>query len=367
LRIALLAPRYWPEVRRGSERLVHDTAVELSRRGHHVTLLVTHPGPAEETVEEGFQVVRMRRPPTPMRMRPYEGYLTSIPWFVLRLARGRFDIAHAFFPSLAWAAVVARRLGGPPVVFSQHGIPTREYLVGARWRLEILQRVLAEAAVVTVLSEAAAEPYRRYLHHEPVIVGGGVDVQAFASARPRDPTPTLICAAALNDARKRGAVLFAAFNRLRRSQPETRLLLAASDDPESAFGGADLPPLPTGVERVTAEDTGVLAGLYASAWASVLPAIEEAFGLVLIESLAAGTPVVAARSGACPEIISDERFGRLFETDDPDDMARAMAEAMQLADQPETSSLARQRAKEFDNARVVDSLERHYEDALMAA
>ncbi len=60
----------------------------------------------------------------------------------------------------------------------------------------------------------------------------------------------------------------------------------------------------------------------------MLPSVDEAFGLVLVESLAAGTPVVAARSGACPEIVTDDAIGRLFEPDDADDLARAMGEAI---------------------------------------
>ena len=72
--------------------------------------------------------------------------------------------------------------------------------------------------------------------------------------------------------------------------------------------------LPDGVEVIAASsDPGELGALYASSWVGVLPAVEEAFGLVLVESLAAGTPVVADDSGAGPEILAgDERIGRIF-------------------------------------------------------
>src|SRR5439155_1593557 len=83
------------------------------------------------------------------------------------------------------------------------------------------------------------------------------------------------------------------------------------------------------------------ARAYAGAWASVLPSVDEAFGLVLIESLAAGTPAVAARSGACPEIIDDDRVGRLFAPDDADDLLRAMEEALDLGSEAETSAPSR--------------------------
>jgi len=45
VRIALLHPTYWPEVRAGSERLVHDRATELAGGGHEITILTTHEAP----------------------------------------------------------------------------------------------------------------------------------------------------------------------------------------------------------------------------------------------------------------------------------------------------------------------------------
>ena len=53
MRIALLHPTYWPEVRRGSERLAHDLGATLARRGHDVKLITTHPSPAARSHEDG--------------------------------------------------------------------------------------------------------------------------------------------------------------------------------------------------------------------------------------------------------------------------------------------------------------------------
>ncbi len=57
---------------------------------------------------------------------------------------------------------------------------------------------------------------------------------------------------------------------------------------------------------------------------------EEPFGLVMIESMACGTPVVAFAKGAAPEIIVDGRTGRLVPPGDVDAMCAAVAEAEQL-------------------------------------
>ena len=130
-------------------------------------------------------------------------------------------------------------------------------------------------------------------------------------------------------------------------------------DPGTLGGGAD-----AGVEVAIARDTAALAAAYRSASATVLPSDDEAFGLVLIESLAAGTPVVAARSGACPEIVDDVRVGRLFEPGDPADLARALAEAIELASDPATAETCREHARRWDWARVVERYEAFYAAAL---
>ena len=60
-----------------------------------------------------------------------------------------------------------------------------------------------------------------------------------------------------------------------------------------------------------------LAAAYASADAFLFPSATETLGLVLLEAMAAGCPVVAARSGGIPDIVTDGVNGYLFEPDDP--------------------------------------------------
>ena len=359
MRVALLHPTYWPEVRRGSERLIHDLAVSLAAAGDEPVIVTSHPGAGTRTVEDGVEVIRARRPPEPHRLRFYEHHLEHVPNVVWRLARERFDLAHAFYPSDAWAAVRAQRLGGPPVIFSFHGIPAREHLVARRGRIAIIKDAIAGAAATTVLSEAAAGPFRRYLLAQPRVLPGGVIARDFETAAERSPDPTLFCAASLGDPRKRADTLFAGFTALRDRRPQARLLVARSRDPVMS---PEPVTLPGGAEWIEVDRTADLARAYASAWASVLPAEHEAFGLVLVESLAAGTPVVAARSGACPEIVAGDEIGRLFEPGDAGDLARALDEALELAGDAGTAAACRRRARDFDWPRVVRRYRELYEE-----
>ena len=366
MRIAFMHPTYWPEVRRGSERLIHDLGAGLASRGHDVTLITSHPGSGSVASEDGFEVIRNRRLPLLRPLRWYEDHIINAPGAAYRLWRGDFDVAHAFFPTDAWAASYARkRLGGPPFVFTIHGIPVREYLVARRYRLEMQLALVQEAAATTVLSEAAAEAVRRYLLVDPAVVSGGVICSDFEVERSPDRAskgPVIACAASLRDPRKRAGVLLEAFARLRERHPDAELHLVRPRDPLILQEHAQ--ERPEGVRWIEASETRELARLYADADISVLASVGEAFGLVLVESLAAGTPVVAARSGACPEIITDDRIGRLFEPDDPDDLLRAMEEAIALRTVDGTAETCRTRARDFDIGHALDSFEAIYADAL---
>jgi phosphatidylinositol alpha-mannosyltransferase len=362
-RIALVHPAYWPEVRRGSERLINGLATSLVRRGHTVSIVTTHPGPSTETDEDGVHVIRSRRPPKLPRTADREYFLEIAPVAAMRLLQGDYDVAQAFFPVDAWAAVKAKRAGGPPVGFTFHGIPVRQYLVARRRRLGMVQEAAREADAVSVLSEAAARPYRRYLMRDPVVLPGGIFCDDFEVDVERDDHPSLICAASLGDPRKGGRLLLEAFGLVRERIPEARLLLAGGRDPFMSSISLDLP---AGVELFDGDDTAELAAAYGRAWASVLPAIGEAFGLVLLESMAAGTPPVAMRSGACPELLGDG-IGALVEPGD----ARALADALEgaLAAPPDEAKreACRLRAREYDWERVAGLYEDFHRLAMAPA
>lgn len=352
MRIAHLIPTYWPEVARGGERFVHDLAGAQAATGADVSILTGHLGSRRVDAEDGVEVIRRRRIGELAPLRHYELHVTGIPGAVREIDRGRFDLVHAHFPADAAAAAIARRRGGPPFVFTIHGLPDRRYLVARRYRLEMFERAVAAAAVCTLGSEAAARPFRRYMRREPVVIPPGVVTADFASEAEREEPPALICAASLGDPRKRAGLLFDAFERVRRERPELRLRVFETHDPVMS---TVLGPVPGGVEVLAARsDPRELAALYASSRVCVLPAVDEAFGLVLVESLAAGTPVVADDSGAGPEILAgDEQIGRIFTRDDPAALAEAIGTALALAEDGATRDRCRTRAADYDWGRLL--------------
>lgn len=350
LRVALLHHSYWPEVRRGTERFLHELAAGLVAAGHRPTLITSHRGLPSRTLEDGLEVVRHWRPPEGrLRRRGYQPHLSHLPLSYLSLARGGYDLAHALYPTDALAAVRWSRRHRRPAVVTFMGLPERAALVSTRDRVETIRRVAAGASAAISLSEAAAAAFRHELGVATRVIELGVDLGCFCPGGARGSEPTIFCPAAIDDPRKRTGVLVDAFARVRAQRPDARLVLVGNR------AAAQRTVAPPGVDYVDVfADTHALARAYRSAWVTALPAVAEAFGMVLVESLACGTPVVASDDGHPATLLRDRpEIGRLASPDDPRALAAALLAALQLVADPQTAARCRARAQDYPMGRCV--------------
>jgi glycosyltransferase involved in cell wall biosynthesis len=67
-----------------------------------------------------------------------------------------------------------------------------------------------------------------------------------------------------------------------------------------------------------------LAVEYVGAACFCLPTVQEGFGIVFAEAMAAGLPVIACRAAAVPEVVEDRRTGLLVNPRSPEELAMAM-------------------------------------------
>ena len=352
MRIALLAPAFFPEVRRGGERLVRELADDLLRRGHRPRLITAHRGRPSRTVEDGLPIVRLPRPPIESRLarRAFEDYLTHAPLSYLELMRGDEDVAHATHPPDAVAAAAS----GRPAVFTFLGLPTRTGIAQRRLRAELLVQATRECDATVAISRTAADGFRRWLGVEARVIHPSVDLDAFRPLAERAEQPTIVCLADAGAENKRVPLLIEAFVRVRRDRPGARLLLQHHPSLRPSDG----------IELIDPRDRAELAAVYSAAWVSVLPSWGEAFGLVLVEALACGTPVVGSDLGAIPEVVDRDGIGRLFGGDDPAALASSLLEALELAEDPATRDACRARAADFSTATMGGAYESLYEELL---
>lgn len=334
MKVALLTPAYWPEVRRGTERFAHELARGLRDAGHEPVIVTSHRGRTTRTVEDGVAVHRLWRPPQErLRRRLYDPWLTHAPLSLRELRRLQPDVAHALYPT---DGVVAARWGGPSVL-SYMGLPHRAGIANRRLRMRITQDAVAGCRAVVALSRAAAEHFDRWLGVEARVIEPGVDLETFTP----DPAalaldPTVVCAADPREPRKRVALLAEAVALL----DGVRLVVDR--------GGAGLGE----VRDLSAP--GALVAAYREAWVAALPSWGEAFGLVLLEAMACGTPAVGSNRDAIGEVVDRPAVGRLFDGDDPQALAQALGEAIDLAREPETAAACRARAQELPWSRTVE-------------
>lgn len=111
-----------------------------------------------------------------------------------------------------------------------------------------------------------------------------------------------------------------------------------------------------------------LASAYASADAFIFPSSTETLGLVLLEAMAAGCPVVAARRGGIPDIVTDGVNGYLFEPDKPETAIIATQKLLQGGEEREKlRQNARKEAEKWSWAAATAQLRGFYQQVISSS
>lgn len=146
--------------------------------------------------------------------------------------------------------------------------------------------------------------------------------------------------------------LIASFRQLTTRRQEVRLLIAGKGDPDYVEG---LKRLADGAP-ISFVGHADVASFFSAIDVTVVPSLwHEPLGRVVIESYAFGVPVIAAGTGALPEIVEQARTGYLYQA--PDQLTAAMEQCTQLANAEYTSLSERCIAKarsSFSSAQVTD-------------
>jgi len=148
----------------------------------------------------------------------------------------------------------------------------------------------------------------------------------------------------------------------------TLKLLIAGDGPERAALEARARSLPEGAARFLGfvEDTRDLIGASDVVAFPTLPSLGEGFGLVALEAMAAGLPVVASDTGALPEVVADERTGIVVPAGSSPALAAALARlARDPSERERLGAAGLERARsDFSLGAMVDRTIAVYEEVI---
>jgi glycosyltransferase involved in cell wall biosynthesis len=181
----------------------------------------------------------------------------------------------------------------------------------------------------------------------------------------------ILCVGRLHDPRKNVGLLLEAYARLPDSmKASTELLLAGAFGPPISFWDrAETLGLGGRVRYVARPDQMELASLYRNAAIFSLPSDEEGFGVVILEAMASGVPVVSTRSGGPDGIITDGKDGFLVPLDDVELLAlrlRYLLESLEenlRMGQEARRTVEERYAKDVAGREFIRMWERLYQDS----
>ncbi|HEX4211671.1 MAG TPA: glycosyltransferase family 4 protein [Candidatus Binataceae bacterium] len=312
LRIAQLAPLYEripPKLYGGTERIVSYITEELVRRGHEVTLFAAGDSSTAARLEPGC--------PESLRLigKPEQGVFLQLPMIsdaYEGAAAGRFDIIHSHIDY--WAFPLAE-LTAVPSIATMHG----------RLDLPDLWPIYRRYSAVPVVSISDSQrlPLPTLNWQATVYHGLPRDLHTFSPG----PGKYLAFLGRISPEKRPDIAIAAA----RRAGLPLKIA-AKVDAVDRVYFKQEIEPLlaPPEIEYIgelneqekTAFLGDALALLFTIDW-------QEPFGLVMIEALACGTPVIARRCGSVPEIIEDGLTG--FIANDVNDIVAAIRRISELS------------------------------------
>jgi phosphatidylinositol alpha-mannosyltransferase len=324
VRVGLVCPYSW-DIPGGVQAHVRDLAETLISLGHTVSVLA----PADDDAVLPPYVVAAGRA-VPIR---YNGSVARVqlgPVAAARVRRwlrdGHFDVLHIhepIAPSVSFLSLVLAR--GPIVVtFHTSTARSRSLSAAASAVQPFLERVQARIAV----SPAARRVQVEHLGGDAVLIPNGVAVAHYAAAPPLPGYPreggTVGFVGRYDEARKGMPVLLDALARVAADRPGLRLLVAGRGEADKLL--ADLPPVLAGrVDLLGLVSEADKARMLRSVDVYCAPNLGgESFGIILLEAMAAGAPILASDLEAFRLVLDDGRAGDLFRTGDPAALARGL-------------------------------------------
>ncbi|MFI0906117.1 glycosyltransferase family 4 protein [Streptomyces sioyaensis] len=366
MKIGIVCPYAW-DVPGGVQFHIRDLADHLIRLGHEVSVLA----PADDDTPLPPYVVSAGRA-VPV---PYNGSVARLNFGLLSAARvrrwlqhGAFDVIHIHEPASPSLGLLTCWAAQGPIVATFHTSNPRSRAMIAAY--PILQPALEKIRARIAVSEYARRTLVEHLGGDAVVIPNGVDVDFFASAEPKAEWQgrTIGFIGRIDEPRKGLPVLMKALPAILAEVPDARLLVAGRGDEEEAVAAlpAEMRSRVEFLGMVSDEDK---ARLLRSVDVYVAPNTGgESFGIILVEAMSAGAPVLASDLDAFAQVLDQGEAGELFANEDADALAAA---AVRLLGDPGRLGELRERGsrhvRRFDWSTVGSDILAVYETVMTGA
>lgn len=325
MRILRVAQKIYPEVTGGGPYHVHAMSRDQAAMGHHVTVLTV--GERGEERRDGYRVVR--RPATVSALG--NDISAGVARYLHRNADA-FDVVHAhshlyFSTNLA---AFARRLGGPPLTVTNHGLysQTAPEAVFDAYLRTLGRWTFDQSEVVFCYTEEDRERLREVGVSAPVqVVPNGIDTSRFTPEGPTsdcvpDGKPVVLFVGRLVEGKRPGDAV-AALDRLRETHPDARLVVCGDgplrEELAAAVAERGLTEAVTFLGHVPYDE---MPAVYRGVDALVLPSRAEGLPRTVLEALASGVPVVVSDLEQVAPVV--EGVGRSVTVGDVEGFAAAL-------------------------------------------
>jgi len=361
----------------GAERVLYDVLSRLDRDRFEISLAAARDldGAPEEFEQLGIEPSML--PTLPMISQRSLGSIVSVGIALLRLHLALLGVIRRQRPDALYVnsifalhfAAIPAALAGVPLIYHEHGLARgRETSVWSKafpWLLgKVTHSVCITDAVKEQLLEVGVARERATTFHNGLEMSGATPPAPGAPGQTPATRGFSIAQVANFLPWKGHETVIRAAGRLKERVPGLRVsFFGHSKNPEFDATLRDL------VAELQVEESIEFAGfredvleLLPSFDGMVLASQGEPFGLVLIEAMRAGVPVIASNAGGVPEIVTHDLDGLLFEVDDDEALADRID---QLAHDPALAD--RLRAQGFATARdrfSIDAQVRGIEDLI---
>lgn len=200
----------------------------------------------------------------------------------------------------------------------------------ALWYRIFLPVLVRRVKHMVVSSEHVRRKILRRFSLQPervTVIPGGVDFERFHPNQPplNGLPPRYVLFLGSLQPRKNLVSLLSAWGQIFKRFPDLRLVVAGEEN--NRYRQVSFTRDVENVLYLGYVPEADLPALYAGALAYVIPSLEEGFGMTVLEAMACGTPVVAARAGALPEVVGEA--GLFFDPVQVDELAGTLAACLQ--------------------------------------